>query len=82
MDLLQVAIRSVADMETKMGIAVRWDPSQAEYKATKSYMKQRSFHRALDKLEQLVVQRLFELSKANAIAMGPWIFTSCSIYHY
>lgn len=74
MDFFHVAIKSVADMETKLGVTVRWDPGHPEYKTTSAYMKQRSFHRALDKLQQLVVQRLFELSKANAIAMGELLF--------
>lgn len=82
MDLLHVAIRSVADIETKLCILVRWDSNHPEFKATAAYMKQRDFHRALDKLQQLVVQRLFELSKANAIAMGKsrfnHIFFICS----
>lgn len=40
------------------------------------YMHQRQYHRALDKLEQLVVQRLFELSKANVMGMGKYSNTS------
>ena len=41
-----------------------------QYKDTIKYIHQCQYHQALDKLEQLVVQQLFELSKANVLGMG------------
>lgn len=49
-----------------------------EYKDTIKYIHQRQYLRSLDKLEQLVVQQLFELSKANVVGMGKF---QSSIYH-
>ncbi|KAF7976603.1 hypothetical protein HWV62_6100 [Athelia sp. TMB] len=66
-----VAIRAVTDLEAKLGITGgRWTVDHPEYIATRQYMQQREYHRALDKIQQLVVQRLFELSKANLSGMG------------
>ena len=47
-----------------------WTEDEHEYRATLKYIQQCNYHHALDKLQWLVVQRLFELSKANVISMG------------
>lgn len=65
-----VAIRAVADLETRMLLKDAWTEDTPEYKDTIKYIQQRQYHRALNRLEQLVVQRLFELSKANVVGMG------------
>lgn len=66
-----VAIHAVTDLEAKLEITGgRWTHDHPEYIATREYMVQREYHRALDKIQQLVVQRLFELSKANLSGMG------------
>ncbi|KAF7970980.1 hypothetical protein HWV62_22471 [Athelia sp. TMB] len=70
MDQQLVAIRAVADLEAKLGITTRWTPDHPEYRATVDYMRQRDYHRALDSIQQLVVQRLFELLKANMSGLG------------
>ncbi|GBE88964.1 hypothetical protein SCP_1403720 [Sparassis crispa] len=48
-----------------MGIANRWQLTDTQYIATLKYMLTRKYLRALDNLQQLVVQRLFELYKLN-----------------
>lgn len=70
MDQVLVAIRSVADLESKLQITEPWTENHPEYKTTFAYLQQRDYHRVLNKLQQLVVQRLFELSKANVMGMG------------
>ncbi|KAI0782170.1 hypothetical protein C8Q75DRAFT_795935 [Abortiporus biennis] len=60
----------VVDMEMKMGISERWTPSSDEYKATTTYLTERRYHRALEKLQKLVVQRMFELHKLNLSQTG------------
>ncbi|KAF7976738.1 hypothetical protein HWV62_5710 [Athelia sp. TMB] len=70
MDQQLVAIRAVNDLEAKLGITTRWTPAHLEYRDTINYMRQRDYHRALDSIQQLVVQRLFELSKANMSGLG------------
>lgn len=67
---LTVGIRAVADLETRLLIREPWTEDTPQYQDTVKYIRQRQYHRALDKLEQLVVQWLFELSKANVVGMG------------
>jgi len=57
-------------MEVKMGIANRWQPSDTPYIETAKYMSERKYHLALDNLQRLVVQRLFELHKLNLSQTG------------
>ncbi|OSD06272.1 hypothetical protein PYCCODRAFT_1344244, partial [Trametes coccinea BRFM310] len=53
-----------------------WTPADARYQEVLSRIRHRDFHRALDKVQQLVVQRLLELSKANMSGMGYKMRTS------
>ncbi|KAF9236938.1 hypothetical protein BU15DRAFT_22291, partial [Melanogaster broomeanus] len=43
----------------------RWTPESPEYKASIAYAKHHTFIHAVKELEGLIVQQLFELSKAN-----------------
>ena len=52
-------------MEVKVGISVCWQPADAQYIETVKYLPQRNYHHALNRLQCLVVQRLFELNKLN-----------------
>ncbi|KAG6835638.1 hypothetical protein H0H93_016291 [Arthromyces matolae] len=52
-------------MEERMNISERWTPSTSEYIKTSKYMSERNYEKALDKLQKLVIQRLFELHKLN-----------------
>ncbi|KAG1877267.1 hypothetical protein F4604DRAFT_1880502 [Suillus subluteus] len=76
MDELLLSIRSVSDYEEKLGISATWSTDHLEYRAAEAYMHTQDFHRALDKLQQLVVQRLFELSKANMAGTGRVVLLS------
>lgn len=67
---LDVAMQAVEAIEHALGIEERWMPNSSEYVATQLYVKNRRFIRAVDELERLVVQRLFELSKANLAGTG------------
>jgi hypothetical protein len=57
-------------MEVKMGIDSRWQPSDPQYVETIKYMSERKYHRALDHLQKLVIQRLFELNRLNLAGTG------------
>lgn len=57
-------------MELKLGITTRWDPTMAEYLDTVQYMNKRKYHKALDDLQKLVVQRLFELHRLGLSGIG------------
>jgi hypothetical protein len=63
-------LREVIEMEVKMGITRRWQAGDQEYLKTITYIKERRYHRALDELRRLVIQRLFELHKLNLSQTG------------
>jgi hypothetical protein len=65
-------------MEVHMGIEKRWDPSFPEYLETLGYLSTRTYQRALEELQRLVVQRLFELHKMNISATGEF----CRLSNY
>lgn len=58
------------DHERRMEITERWTPNMPQYQDAVKYVKNREFIRAVEVLEGLVVQRLFELSKANLASTG------------
>lgn len=60
----------VADLEFEMRVSVRWTPASSHYQEARKYSQECTYIRALDHLERLVVQRLFELQKANMESTG------------
>ena len=48
----------------------RWQPTDARYQETLEYIRKRRYHKALAKLQRLVIQRLFELHKMNLSQTG------------
>ncbi|TFK58602.1 hypothetical protein BDN72DRAFT_873151 [Pluteus cervinus] len=56
---------AVADTEELLGVKSWWTREEPEYQHTLNYIKNKTFFAAMEKLEGLVVQRLFELAKAN-----------------
>jgi hypothetical protein len=64
----------VIEMEVKLGIENRWTFASPEYQETLKYMLERKYHRALDKLQKLVVQRLFELHLSGDDPSTPALF--------
>ncbi|KAJ2991814.1 hypothetical protein NUW54_g8091 [Trametes sanguinea] len=64
------AEEAVLDMERQMGITERWTEGSMAYKEGYAYLKNRRFIRAVEELERLVIQRLFELSKDNLAGTG------------
>lgn len=53
-----------------MGIAKRWTPDTPEYMETARYIRERQYHQALNHLQRLVIQRLFELHRLNLSGIG------------
>lgn len=74
------ALTEVISMEIKMGVTRQWQPSDQQYMDTVKYLTERDYHRALDKLHRLVVQRLFELSRLNLARTGTCITTQFDLY--
>ncbi|KAG1883462.1 hypothetical protein F4604DRAFT_1879073 [Suillus subluteus] len=62
---LQLQMNVVDDFERRHGINERWVSSDPWYIQAHEYCSQRCFTWVIEELEGLVVQRLFELSKAN-----------------
>lgn len=63
-------LNEIVALELKMGISRRWQPADPEYVEANRYTNERKYHRALDNLQRLVIQRLFELNKLNIAATG------------
>jgi len=62
----------VEDLEDQLGIEPTdcWTMDQCEYVEMLEYSQWHQFICAVEELENLVVQRLFELSKANLASTG------------
>jgi len=70
LELRENCLKQVVEMEVSMGIDRRWDPTSPEYVETLGYLSTRTYQRALEELQWLVIQRLFELHKMNILATG------------
>ena len=55
----------VLELEVQMGITKRWTPETQEYAETARYIYEWQYHQALNNLQCLVTQRLFELHRLN-----------------
>ncbi|TFK79198.1 hypothetical protein K466DRAFT_505958 [Polyporus arcularius HHB13444] len=67
---LESAEEVVRRLEDMLDIDSRWMPGTPEYIKMMVALGQRRYRRALDNLERLVVQRLFELSKLGMNGLG------------
>lgn len=67
---LLINVRAVGELEEKLGLAETWTEAHPDYISTMQYMRSHKFRRVIDNLQRLVVQRLFELSKANMAGTG------------
>ena len=56
--------------EEMHNIEVRWAPTMQEYEDGLVLVRERKYRRALDDLERLVVQRLFEMTKLGMSGVG------------
>lgn len=80
MQKVELHLNAVQDIEQRLGIQDRWTAIHPEYQNTLDYINNRKFIRAVEKLEGLVVQRLFELSKANLSGTGEYHLYTSSFY--
>ena len=60
----------VLELEDRMGIMQRWTPATPEYTEMVRYISERRYHQALNNLQRLVTQRLFELQRLNLSGVG------------
>lgn len=66
----ELQMNVVDDFERRNGINERWTTAHPEYTQALQYARERHFIRTVEELEGLVVQRLFEFSKANLAGTG------------
>ncbi|KAF7371636.1 hypothetical protein MVEN_00019100 [Mycena venus] len=64
------AVKAVQEMEVKMDITVRWMVDDEEWEKAATLVASRRYRLAVNRLEQLVVKRLFELTKMNMSGTG------------
>jgi hypothetical protein len=60
----------VLQYEEEHSIPVRWIPTMQEYQEGLVIVRERKYRRAVDDLERLVVQRLFEMNKLGMNGIG------------
>ena len=60
-----------------LSIDMCWTPDSEIYKETQTLLVERSYRRAVDNLERLVVQRLFELTKLGMNGVGMSTYYPC-----
>lgn len=69
-DCLRAVELEVLALEVKLGITRRWEPTDEPYIETVKYIRERKYQHALNELQCLVVQWLFELHKLNLSHTG------------
>ena len=58
-------IADVQALEIKLGLACRWKEGSEEWETAKKLVREREYRKALDKLEGLLVTRIFEMTRLN-----------------
>ncbi|KAF8341848.1 hypothetical protein F5887DRAFT_887753 [Amanita rubescens] len=64
------ALHEVQNLEVKLKIRQRWILGCPEWDRAKAMVQTREYQKCLDKLEGLVVQRIFEMTKMNMSQVG------------
>ena len=60
--------------EEEHDISTRWAPTSEEYLEALVVVREQKYRRAIDELERLVVQRLFEMTKLGQSGIGAHLF--------
>ena len=76
---MERAIRMVDDVERLLGIAQRWQRSDAEYQKMRQYISNKKFVRTVEELQGLVVSRLMELDRVNLAGTGTYPVSLCDV---
>ncbi|KAJ7708496.1 hypothetical protein B0H14DRAFT_3082218 [Mycena olivaceomarginata] len=63
-------LESVQELERQLEIVDRWTPASPRWESTTVAVKKRKYRLALDALELLIVERIFELTKMNRSQTG------------
>jgi len=65
-------IADVQALEGRLGVTSCWKEGSEEWVSAKTLVKERKYRKALDKLEGLLVARIFEMSRLNVAGTGEW----------
>lgn len=66
----QKLLADIQALELKLNITHRWTEDSEEWKAAKKKVKEADYQKSLDKLEGLLVARIFEMSRLNVSGTG------------
>ena len=69
--------QEVTLFEEEHDINKRWTADSKEYRDALVLISERKYRRALDKLESLVVKRLFEFTKLGMSGVGTSLYIHC-----
>lgn len=64
-------------LEIKLEVRTRWTPESEEWKRVDKSWQEREFDKAVDRLEGLVLARIFELEKMNQAGTCKWLQYAC-----
>jgi hypothetical protein len=65
-------LEAVQELEERLGIVDRWTTESEKWQSTVGEIKKRKYQLALNSVEHLIVQRIFELTKVNQSQTGMW----------
>ena len=66
-------------MELRLGLEMHWDATMPQYQEALTYIKERWYHQALEGLQKVVVQHLFELHRLNLSGIGKYYLSSSEL---
>lgn len=67
---LETISESLKLLEQEHGVGLRWLPGTVEFEQAQKVLRERRYRCAVDSLERLVIQRLFELTKLGMSGIG------------
>ncbi len=70
--------RELCELEVELEISPQWTPAHSKYQEIVNFLVERKYRRALDKLQKLVIQRLFKLHKLNLAQTGK--LSACLVF--
>ncbi|KAJ7260849.1 hypothetical protein B0H12DRAFT_1013808 [Mycena haematopus] len=70
MEAYDKTLAAVQDLEVRLDIEERWVAGDQNWVAAATLVGKRRYQRALDNLEGLIIERMFELSKCNMAGTG------------
>jgi hypothetical protein len=76
---MERAVHMVDNVERLLGIAQRWQRSDAEYQKMHQYISNKKFVRIVEELQGLVVSRLMELDRVNLAGTGMYPDSLCDV---